>query len=98
MSRPKPTVLLRYNNKESHKIEEVLLSEAIFAVFYDGKPINLKSTHGLINIPGPTYKKVSFPNPGHALNLAKKLNQKFKTDKFKVFRLTQGEEVKNENF
>jgi hypothetical protein len=43
--------------------------------------------------PGPKYKKVSFSNPGHAYNLAKKLNKLFKTEDFAVYKLTQGERL-----
>lgn len=93
MSRPKPTVLLEHVNKTSYKSEQVLSSEGIWAVFYDNKPINLKSLNILINYPGPKYKKVSFSNPGHAINLAKKLNSLFKTDKFTVVILTQGDQI-----
>jgi hypothetical protein len=47
----------------------------------------------LTQYPGPKYKKVSFSNPGHAINLARKLNAQFKTDKFSVVLLTQGAQV-----
>ena len=47
----------------------------------------------LTQYPGPKYKKVSFSNPGHAINLARKLNTQFKTDKFSVVLLTQGAQV-----
>jgi hypothetical protein len=93
MSRPKPTVLLEHVNKTSYKSDQVLNSEGIWAVFYDAKPINLKSQNILVNYPGPKYKKVSFSNPGHAINLAKKLNSLFKTDKFSVVILRQGDQV-----
>ena len=93
MSRPKPTVLLSVSNKETYKQEEVLAAEGIWAVFYDGKPINLKSSSLVSNYPGPKYKKVSFSNPGHALNLAKKLNETFATEEFTVVKLTEGETV-----
>lgn len=93
MSRPKPTVLLEYVNKSNYKSEQVLSSEGIWAVFYDGKPINLKNHNILVNYPGPKYKKVSFSNPGHAINLAKKLNVLFKTDKFTVVILRQGDQI-----
>jgi hypothetical protein len=86
-------VLLEHVNKTSYKSEQVLSSEGIWAVFYDNKPINLKSLNILINYPGPKYKKVSFSNPGHAINLAKKLNSLFKTDKFSVVILTQGDQI-----
>jgi hypothetical protein len=42
---------------------------------------------------GPKYKKVSFSNPGHAVNLAKKLNKQFKTELFTVVLLNAGEQV-----
>lgn len=93
MSRPKPTVILDYTDPKTYKSEQVLAAEAVYAVFHDGKPINLRSLNSLINYPGPKYKKCSFGNKGHAFNLAEKLNKLFKTDKFKVFKLTQGEEI-----
>ena len=93
MSRPKPTVLLEHVNKTTYKSEQVLSSEGIWAVFYDNKPINLKSQNMLLNYPGPKYKKVSFSNSGHAINLAKKLNVLFKTEKFTVVLMKQGEQI-----
>ncbi len=39
------------------------------------------------------YKKVSFSNPGHALNLQKRLNRLFNCTDFSVYKLTQGEKV-----
>lgn len=91
MSRPKPRVILEHVNKENYKIEQILDSEAIWAVFFQGKPFNLKSGSVVANYPGPKYKKVSFSNPGHARNLAKKLNRLFKTEDFEVYKLTTGE-------
>lgn len=93
MSRPKPNVLIEHTNKQTYKTEQVLASEGVWAVFYDNKPINLKTSNMLTSSPGPKYKKVSFSNPGHAKNLAKKLNTQFKTDKFTVVLLTQGAQV-----
>ena len=93
MSRPKPTILLENVNKSDYKSGQVLAAEAIWAVFYKNKPFNLKSSNLLNNYPGPKYKKVSFSNPGHAFNLAKKLNTMFNTEEFTVVKLTQGETV-----
>lgn len=93
MSRPKPHVLVEQTNKVTYKTEQVLASEGIWAVFYDQQPINLKTANLLVQYPGPKYKKVSFSNPGHARNLAKKLNQQFKTDKFTVVLLKSGDQV-----
>jgi hypothetical protein len=93
MSRPKPNVLLEHVNKTTYKSDQILSSEGIWAVFYDNQPINLKTQNILVAYPGPKYKKVSFSNPGHAHNLAKKLNTLFKTDKFTVVLLNAGTPV-----
>ncbi len=93
MSRPKPDIILENVNKKTYRSEQVLKADAIWAVFYDNKPFNLKSSNVLTNYPGPKYKKVSFSNPGHAHNLAKKLNDLFNTTDFTVVRLTSGETV-----
>lgn len=93
MSRPKPKILLEIANKKTFKVEQVLESEAIWAVFYQGKPVNLKTGSLVASYPGPKYKKVSFSNPGHAHNLAKKLNKMFNSTEFEVFKLTTGEVV-----
>lgn len=93
MSRPKPTIILDYTDPKSYKAEQVLKADAIYAVFYAGEPINLRSLNVLLDYPGPKYKKVSFSNPGHAFNLADKLNKLFKTDKFEVYMLSTGTKI-----
>lgn len=96
MSRPKPQVLLEITNKKSYKTEQVLDAEAIWAVFYKDKPINLKTTSVIAQQIGPKYKKVSFSNAGHAFNLAEKLNKQYNTKDFSVFKLTTGEKLVDE--
>jgi hypothetical protein len=86
-------VLIEHTNKQTYKTEQVLASEGVWAVFYDNHPINLKTSNMLTQYPGPKYKKVSFSNPGHAKNLARKLNAQFKTDKFSVVLLKTGDRV-----
>ena len=71
-------------DKNSYKVDQIIESAGIWVVFYDGRPINLKTQHYLDNLSVPKYKKTSFSNPGHARNLCKKLNIKFKTNKFTV--------------
>lgn len=93
MSRPKPTVLIEHVNKTTYKADQVLASDGIWAIHYDGGPINLKTYSILISYPGPKYRKVSFSNSGHAINLCKKLNSLFKTDKFTVVLYKEGERV-----
>jgi len=93
MSRPKPKIILEFVNKKTYKTEQVLDAEAIWAVFYKDKPFNLKSANMLTSYPGPKYKKTSFSNPGHARNLAKKLNDMFNCQDFSVYRLTSGDKI-----
>lgn len=93
MARPKPDVLLSLTDKKTYKSEQVIRSDAIYAVFYDNSPINLRSLNTLISYPGPKYKKTSFPNAGAAFNLADKLNKKFNTSLFTVYKLMSGEQI-----
>lgn len=97
MSRPKPKILASYTHPKSFRTQEVLESDAIYAVFYKGKPINVRTANSVINYPGPKYKRVAFPSAGHAFNLAEKLNALFKTDQFQVYKLSQGEVVTESN-
>jgi len=92
VSRPKPRVLMAHTDNKNYKAEQVLEATAIYAVFFEDRPINLRSLHTLIDL-GPKYKKVSFSNSGHAFNLSEKLNKLFKTDKFSVYKLTSGEKI-----
>ena len=93
MSRPKPNILLTHTDPRTYKSEEVLAADAIYAVFYKDKPINLRTLNSLISYPGPKYKKVSFSNPGHAFNLADKMNKLFKSADFSVVELKQGRKI-----
>ena len=93
MSRPRPIILKELTNKDTYKTDQVLASDGIWAVFFQNRPINIKTQNMLVQYPGPKYKKVSFSNPGHAVNLAKKLNRQFKTDEFTVMFLSAGEQI-----
>ena len=80
MSRPKPKILLESVNKHTYKSEQVLSADAIYSVFYEQKPINLRILNTLVSYPGPKYKKVSFSNSRHAFNLSDRLNKKFNSN------------------
>ena len=90
MSRTTPKVLAEMIDKNSYKVDQIIEAAGIWVVFYDGQPINLKTQHYLDNTATPKYKKTSFSNPGHARNLCKKLNSKFKTTKFTVVFMNHG--------
>jgi len=96
MSRPKPTVILSYTDPKTYKAVQVLEADAIYVVYYDDKPINLRSLHTLLDYPGPKYTRLGHSSPGHAFNLADKLNTLFKTDKFSVYALSEGIKIKEE--
>jgi hypothetical protein len=93
MARPKPTIILEHTNPKTYRSEQILEADDIFAVYYEGRPINLRTLNSLVNYPGPKYKKCSFSNSGHAFNLSERLNKLFKTTKFSVYKLTGGVEV-----
>lgn len=103
MSRPKPTILFEFTDKD-YKTEEILKGDAVYAVCFDEKPINLRSRNKMRydpilgrEYPGPKYKKTSFTNPGHAFNLAERLNELFRTDKFAVHKMEMGPIVNEKN-
>lgn len=60
MSRPNQTVLAEHIDKKTYKADQVLQAEAIWAVFYENAPFNLKSSNVLTSYPGPKYKKLVF--------------------------------------
>jgi hypothetical protein len=93
MSRPKPKILLEITDKKTYKTEQVLEADAIWAVFYRDQPVNLKTSSIVAQQIGPKYKKVSFSNSGHAINLAEKLNKLFNCQDFAVYKLTTGERI-----
>ena len=74
----------------SYNSEQILEANAIYAVYYQNKPINLRTLNTLVNYPGPKYKKVSFSNSGHAFNLSDRLNKKFNTTDFSVVKRLEG--------
>lgn len=97
MSRPKPKVLLTHTHNQTYLSEQVLQVKAMYVVCYEGRPINLKVVHSLLSDQTPKYRRTCFPeSPGHALNLADKLNKMFKTDKFSVWQMQPTSQVKRD--
>jgi hypothetical protein len=94
MSRPKPKVLLEHTDKKSYRTQQILETSAIWAVFYKDRPVNLKVFSLLGSGLNPKYKKISFSNPGHARNLAKKLNHTFDCNDFSVYELSTGKKLR----
>lgn len=94
MSRPKPKVLLTTTNQKTYITDQVLAVKSIYLVCYEGRPFSLKSVHSLLSDQPPKYRRVCFPeSPGHAQNLAERLNHLFKTDKFEVYEMAPQHKV-----
>ena len=96
MARPKPTVIIEHVDPTTYKVEQILDADGIYAVFYQGKPFNLRSANQLVSYPGPKYKKSSFSSPAHAFNLAERLNKLFNTTDFQVFKMFDGVPITEE--
>lgn len=93
MTKPKPKIALEFTDRATYQSLQVLSASGTWSVYYDDQPINLKSTNRLTDRVGSKYKKTSFSNPGHAINLCKKLNKMFKTTRFTVVKHVSHEKV-----
>lgn len=67
---------------------EVLAATCVWAVFYDGRPMNIRRRNILVDYPGPKYPKVTHMSAGSSFLLKRKLNKLYRTDKFQVYALT----------
>jgi len=94
MARPKPTIIMEYPNKVNLKTEQILEADAVYAVFYRDKPINVRTISSYVTKLGPKYKKSIFPNSGFALHLAERLNDQFNTTEYTVHKLIAGEQIR----
>jgi hypothetical protein len=94
MSRPGPKVILSAVDDDMRALQ-VCEADAVYAVCYKGRPIKVRTYQNIeIQIPGPKYAKSSFPESGHAFNLAERLNQKFKSTDFSVVMMTTGRTIR----
>ena len=92
MSRPKPQILLSSVNPRTYRSDQVLAADGIYAVFYDGKPINLKTVKNqMVSVVNNIkYRRSSFTNPAHAFNRCDQLNRQYKTNLFTVVFMSSG--------
>lgn len=97
MARPKPNVLLQSSPNQKNHIESIIDSDSLYAVFYKGKPINIKYESVFAGDFFPKYKKTSFPSKAHALNLRDRLNKLFNTNDFTVVKLESGPVIERDN-
>lgn len=92
MSRTAPTVVASHT--EGDRVHEVCDADAVYAVLYLGRPIKLRTHRPGDKWFGFKYGKSMFPEPGHAIRLANKLNLVHGTDEFTVAVMTVGRTVK----
>lgn len=88
---------MAFTDASTHDTTEILAADMIWAVFCDGRPINIRTTNHEA-MTGQKYKRVAFVNAGHAFNIAERMNTMFKTDRFKVHQLTEGPVIYEEDY
>lgn len=82
MARTKPTLIC--SHPAGDMIYEVCEADAVYAVLYQGRPIKVRTHNPAVRYQGYKYAKSMFPEPGHAIRLAQKLNQQYQTEDFTV--------------
>lgn len=82
MARPQPTHICSHTAGDI--VVEVCEADAVYAVLYQGRPIKIRKHNPAIKYLGMKYSKTAFPEPGHALRLAAKLNEVHNTTDFTV--------------
>lgn len=93
MARPQATILAEFVNKKTKKAVQILASDAIWAVFYMGKPFNLKEISLPYTSKNVYYLRNAFSSKAPAANLAKKFNKLFNCCEFSVVKLMSGDSV-----
>lgn len=92
MARPSPEALIDITDKNTWQMLEVLPATGVYAVVYDGGPINLRVRNALTD-GGYKYRRVSFPSPAAAIRHAMMLNEKFGCNRFSAVQLVPGDPV-----
>lgn len=93
MSRPQPALICSHS--EEDRVVEICEADAIYAVLYAGKPFKVRTHNPSNAYLGYKYGKSTFPEPGHAFRLARKLNEVHGTDAFTVAIMVPGRTISN---
>jgi hypothetical protein len=91
MSRPQPTLIATH--VEGDRCIEICAADAVYAVLYQGKPIKIRTHNPAVRYQGYKYGKSMFPESGHAIRLANKLNLLHSTEDFTVAVMNSGRSV-----
>lgn len=82
MSRPQPTHVC--SHIENDLVIEVCAADAVYAVLFQGRPIKIRRHKPNVRYQSYKYGKTMFPESGHAIALARRLNQTHDTTDFTV--------------
>ena len=82
MTRLPPTTIARQRLGKTYHEIEVAKATGYFVVVYKGQAVNVIKHHYYTE--DRKYYKTGFSAPGHAINLAKKLNRIFECEDFSV--------------
>lgn len=82
MARPQPTIIAAHS--EENRVYEVCAADAVYAVLFEGAPIKVRTHNPEVHYQGYKYGKSMFPEAGHAVRLARYLNQVHDTESFTV--------------
>lgn len=82
MSRTPPTLIV--SHAQGDRVVEICEADAVYAVLYQGKPIKVRTHNPAVRYMGYKYTKTMFPEAGHAVRLANRLNLAHSTDEFTV--------------
>jgi hypothetical protein len=78
---------------QGDRVYEICEADAVYAVLYQGRPIKLRTHNPDVKYQGYKYGKSMFPESGHAINLAQRLNSAGNTTDFTVAVMTVGKAV-----
>lgn len=93
--RKKPTLLIEVKIPgKPGSMLKITRADAVYAVYYDGAPINKFEENIFRDVNKFKYQRTSFSTPGQAMREAKKLNEIFDTDLFTCICLIDGLPVK----
>ena len=82
MSRPQQAIITQALHEQY--TYEVIESQGLWAILYQGQPVNIRRVDDEKLLPVRKYLKTVYPNPGYAHLAARKLNKMFMTEDFKV--------------
>lgn len=85
--------ILNEKISNDYKLEQIIRIENLYTVLYENNIFSIKLSNKLVDYPGPKYKKMIFFSKNQAVKMAKKLNEKFKTDKFHAVKVLNFDKI-----